>query len=99
MHYASKTASASRGVPAIRLTLRNPSRFSVPAQFLVLMQNPAGGGSQPFNRFLAELTARADLFAAKAAHGLVGDGGVYRSESTFKLDKPQGWATRSYGSG
>ena len=56
----------------------------------------AGGGSHQFNRFLAELATRADLFAAKAAHGLVGDGGVYRSESTFKLDKPQGWATRSY---
>ena len=56
MHYASKTASASRGVPAIRLTLRNPSGFSVPAQFLVLIQNPAGGGSRQFNRFLAELT-------------------------------------------
>ena len=38
MHYASKTASASRGIPAIRLTLRNPSGFSVPAQFLVLIQ-------------------------------------------------------------
>jgi len=55
MHYASKTASASRGIPAIRLTLRNPSGFSVPAQFLVLIQNPAGGGSRQFNRFLAEL--------------------------------------------
>ena len=57
MHYASKTASASRGIPAIRLTLRNPSGFSVPAQFLVLIQNPAGGGSRRFNRFLAELAA------------------------------------------
>ena len=55
MHYASKTASASRGIPAIRLTLRNPSGFSVPAQFLVLIQNPAGGGSRQFNHFLAEL--------------------------------------------
>ena len=55
MHYASKTASASRGVPTIRLNLRNPSGFSVPAQFLVLIQNPAGGGSRQFNRFLAEL--------------------------------------------
>ena len=55
MHYASKTASASRGIPAIRLTLRNPSGFSVPAQFLVLIQNPAGGGIHRFNRFLAEL--------------------------------------------
>ena len=55
MHYASKTASASRGIPAIRLTLRNSSGFSVPAQFLVLIQNPAGGGSRQFNRFLAEL--------------------------------------------
>ena len=64
MHYVSKTASASRGIPAIRLTLRNPSGFSVPAQFLVLIQNPAGGGSQPFNHFLAELATRADLFAA-----------------------------------
>ena len=59
----------------------------------------AGGGSRQFNRFLAELTARADLFATKAAHGLVGDDDVCRSESTFKLDKPQGWAIRSYGSG
>ena len=55
MHYASKTASASRGIPAIRLTLWNPSGFSVPAQFLVLIQNPAGGGIRQFNRFLADL--------------------------------------------
>ena len=67
--------------------------------FVFFTNGFAGGGSRQFNHFYAELTARADLFVAKAAHGLVGDDDVYRSESTFKLDKPQGWATRSYGSG
>ena len=42
----------------IRLLLERATRF-------------AGGGSRQFNRFLAELATRADLFAAKAAHGFV----------------------------
>ena len=64
-----------------------------------LIKCVAGGGSRQFNHFHAELTTRGDLFAAKAAHGLVRDDDVDRSESTLKLDKPPRWATRSYGSG
>ena len=69
MHYASKTASASRGIPAIRLTLRNPSGFSVPVQFLVLIQNPAGGGSRQFNRFLQDATRIRFCYAKSGSKG------------------------------